>query len=1031
MKITFDINANNQNIEKTTTAYRNTTTQRAERTNDYVLDISGSSMDNNAYREHGKTTEEVMQQAGLVDVATQRDYMTVMSNCMSEEDFARLKEEGYQPGNMEIEEVVTIVDTIKAELLKGGTQIAGYTDDLDAKTLRAITGSEAFARELERQFAKQDIPLTEENTEHAKKAWEIASQLKTLDEGTKKYMVENQIAPTIDNLYKAQHSSVADSKSQGFGYYPQDNTGYYAKKAQDYTWEQLQPQMEKVMEEAGLAGQDEAFEEAKWIIESGIALTKETLYSLHNLQNLRLPQDMEQILSSIAAAIADGKRAEDANLKDPESSYEKAFSYIEAFSKIANEAVDEAVEKGESITLLNLQKEQQRLEEEGGLQKNAARDTQGYESLERENLSAQQIHARRQLEEVRLMMTVQANRKLLESGYSIDTTELEKLVDALKRLEDKQGQLLWKDSDEGIVQSNNAILRETQQKLAQIPYLPAAVIGKIIAEEDVFTLNNVYDKGNALKNTYDAASQSYETLMTMPRADMGDSIKKAFRNVDAILGEMGLEESEYNRRAVRILGYNSMDITEENIDLVKKYDLDLRNTIRKMTPATTIQAIRDGKNPLTLSMDELNQYLDSLDSTADVKEDNYSKFLYKLEKNKEISPTEREAYIGIYRMFRQLEKTEDAALGSLLKGGNEITFENLLTAMGSAKKKGMDYSVDDSFGGAVDTATKKSIAQQIQDGFGEYQRKLAGTIADTLEPEFLQELNIAADTSLEELASWIETMKRDETSEWEYNQEQMNDFRELSVIEESVVRELMDYGQPLTPEYLSAAARLKRQSKNFFQKLQDLAHVSDNNNTVINPLSLQDETDSKEKLQSAYEKLREDYSQIIEEEKTKNEVTYVDLKALQSIQKQLTLATELSKEENYQIPVELEGELTTIHLKVLHGAQGGKVSAVMQTEEYGQVAAQFQVRAGGLSGYIACDTRYGVEELTRRKSAFEQNIAKALQGEKDITLGSIGVVYSKEANVEGYEKEDLKSDDTIQTAGLYKVAKAFIETIIK
>lgn len=45
------------------------------------------------------------------------------------------------------------------------------------------------------------------------------------------------------------------------------------------------------------------------------------------------------------------------------------------------------------------------------------------------------LTARRQLEETRLLMTVQANYSLLRQGISIDTEPLEKLVEDLKNQE--------------------------------------------------------------------------------------------------------------------------------------------------------------------------------------------------------------------------------------------------------------------------------------------------------------------------------------------------------------------------------------------------------------------------------------------------------------------------------------------------------------------------------------------------------------------------------------------------------------------
>ena len=97
------------------------------------------------------------------------------------------------------------------------------------------------------------------------------------------------------------------------------------------------------------------------------------------------------------------------------------------------------------------------------------------------------------------------------------------------------------------------------------------------------------------------------------------------------------------------------------------------------------------------------------------------------------------------------------------------------------------------------------------------------------------------------------------------------------------------------------------------------------------------------------------YEEVLEEARYSPGINYVDLKMMQSCYKQLALAGNLAKEENYQIPVEINGETTAIHLRVLHDkAEGGKVKATFETEEYGRVAAEFSVRGGRVSGYIAC-----------------------------------------------------------------------------
>ena len=91
--------------------------------------------------EKGKSLIELQQEAANINAAVQQDYMTLMSNTMSEEDYAKLQEEGFDFESMKPEEAVTIVDKIKAELVRSGKQIAGYTDDLDMDTLTAALGS--------------------------------------------------------------------------------------------------------------------------------------------------------------------------------------------------------------------------------------------------------------------------------------------------------------------------------------------------------------------------------------------------------------------------------------------------------------------------------------------------------------------------------------------------------------------------------------------------------------------------------------------------------------------------------------------------------------------------------------------------------------------------------------------------------------------------------------------------------------------------------------------------------------------------
>ncbi len=1014
MKITFDNNTTNQNVDKAvTTTYRDTHTEKANRTGAFALDISGTVMDNSAYKGQGRTAEEVMQDAGQIDVAAQRDYMTVMSNTMSAEDYNRMMEDGYDVGDMDVEEVVTIVDKIKAELIKGGTQVVGYTDQIDADTLREITGSEAFARELTKQFASHDVPLTEENVRNAKKAYDKAMELQELTEGAAKYMIENHMTPTIDNLYLAGYSSTADGDRQGRGYYA-DGAGYYARKAEEFNWQQLQPQIEKVIEEAGLEVNAETIEDAQWLIEKGIPLTPETVAELYRLDTMEWPQSEEHILSAIAAAIADGKSAGQADLADGRSSLEKAAEYVERFGQITEEAVDQTVAEGKDLTLANLEKAASATNTENG---NADSKVPVQAMVEEAQTKKAADHAaaevpaniaaRRQLEEIRLMMTVEVNRKLLASGYAIDTTELEKLVETLRQIEAQQRKLLFGETDTDRVSEKAALYAQTRDKVAEIPYLPIDIAGRFKVTDEDFTLNQVHIAGTALRNHYEEARERYETWMTTTRSDLGDSIDKAFRNVDNILQDMGLETSEENRRAVRILGYNRMELSPENIETVKASDLQLQRVVDKMTPAVVLQAIRDGQNPLEMTLPQLDAYLDSVQSGKEQEMEKFSKFLYKLDKNKAITEEERTAYIGIYRMLRQFEKTDNAAVGALVNIGAEVSFKNMLSAVRSQKKAGMDFMIDDAFAGVEAIEKGISITRQIETGFPKYYRDIAGDIADRM-------------------------AKQDAATQREYQAEQMQDCRKACEAEDAVIEELLHNRQPVTINNLSAADRLMNSRGAVYKKLQEYTTPENRSKVRYAAAHLQEALTDKDSAQEAYGDMQRVYEEILEEKQYRGDISYIDLKAIQSCHKQLTLAGNLAKEENYQIPVEIHGETTAINLRVLHDREnGGKVKATFETESHGQVAAEFSIRNGRVSGYVACSTQEGTAVITQKSESLQKGLQELFAGKQGSPeIGHIGVVHSSDLDLNAFAAEEPQEEAaSVQTADLYQIAKVFITAV--
>ena len=499
----------------------------------------------------------------------------------------------------------------------------------------------------------------------------------------------------------------------------------------------------------------------------------------------------------------------------------------------------------------------------------------------------------------------------------------------------------------------------------------------------------------------------YETWMTTTRTDLGDSIRKAFANVDDKLEDLGMELNEENRRAVRILGYNRMELSKENIETVRESDAQLRRVIGKMTPAAVLQAIRDGKNPLELTLPELDEYLDSIPYTREQESEKYSKFLYKLDKNNAIDEQERTAYIGIYRMLRQFEKTDDAAVGALVSMGAEVSFKNMLSAVRSRKRSGMDFMVDDAFAGVEAIEKGMSISRQIESGFNKTYRDIAGNIADRM-------------------------ARQDTSTEKEYRQEQMQEMRQACEVEDTVIEELLQSKQPVTINNLAAADMLMNSRGALYKKLKEYTAPADEEKVKDAVSRMHGALTDQERAQEAFEEMEQVFEEVLEEAQYDADISYIDLKAIQSCRKQLTLAAGLAKEENYQIPVEINGETTAIHLRVLHGQQdGGKVKATLETESYGKTAAEFTIRNRKVSGYIACSTQEGTKSMQNRKDSLRkelQDTVESLAG-NTLELGEIGIVCSADLDLNAYTAEEVQDGSSVQTADLYQIAKAFITTI--
>lgn len=1009
---------------------------RVIKATDFAMSITGSNGGVSAYEGQGQNLQDIMKNAGVMDVTANRNYMTVMSNSMSDEDYEQLIKEGYKPGETSIETTVTVTDEIKAKLAQSGVIVEGYNDDLSDEVLQEITGSESAANAIKKAFREADIPMTAKNVQSAAEALQLAGEIPEITDGMCDYLLRNGIDPTIDHLYRVRFSGAEVSENMG-GYYSDDIGGYMTKQSSEFDWKSMEVRLSQTIERAGLPVNDETLKEAQWLVKSGILFNETNIKFLNDLKGLQMPMAEEDVAKCIANAIADGREAKEAYLNNTSSKLTEAVQAYEDVQSFSFEAVKVVVEGGKSLNIKELRVAMQSIRIEGTVGKDGVSLSVEASSASVEavssmtNLTAANVaegdenpdlvKAMRILEETRLAMTIENNYRLMKLGYNIETTELSQLVEDLKAVEaQRQNTLFPKDAEAA---QKATLWQATNDKLVTLAFMPAATVGKIVQTEGVHTLSSVHDMGEAMRQDYLKAGEQYELLGTEVRADLGDSIKKAFNNVDDILQDLKFDINDTNRRAVRILGYNSMEVTVSNIESVKDADAGLQRIMNKMTPASTLQLIRDGINPLETDLTTLENQLDAYETTIEQTAEKYSKFLFKLEKNHEITPEERESYIGIYRLLHQIEKADGALVGNVLSQGAEMTFKNLLSAMRSGKSTGMDYSIDDSFGNLAKTAGYEfNISDQILKGF-----ESAVIGSDEVNAEVLAE-------DLGELREILTGDNSDAVEElMHYNQEVTPDniqsMQMLLKAPDTLQGAWNIFQNVAEDEYRSGKSRKNtgeglKESISQLQGADGKSRIAEGEISALEEavFALQDAFTDQESVTEAYAELLKQTESLMEESMMNDEIGRIDIKSMTSAYKQLSFTGNLMREENYEIPAYINGKLQGIRVKIVHkGENDGNVIATLSTEKYGNIVAQFRLTEEKVQGYIACDSEEGTEAL-KADGRFEDKLAEA--GKE---AGDIRYLYSEK--LDGtflYRRHDKSVEDGGSTRDLYETAKLFI-----
>ena len=532
------------------------------------------------------------------------------------------------------------------------------------------------------------------------------------------YLLKNRQPLTQETLYKAHYSGQREIAAvEEFG----GDTAYAARQAAQQIVSKPQQSAGQSVHASGEDGNVDSGLQAQLahvIMQAGFAVDETSMTGANLLLVNDIPVTTDsvraymQMQTQIGKDIGELPTAQQAEKRQTQELETRAAKLRQDAASITAEDVAQAVRAERPITIAALvaaHDDGVRDGQTGGqpveaYDETADKDTQLQDGRSAgsdiQNQTLREVTALRQLEEIRLSMTqsLTGENKAIYQQMQADLQTIGTAPAA--RL--------------GVLVGTDALQSVTVHGFAKLVQEENQIGGQAGDMQRRMSDNNVPDgmadiSTQTIRRSADFAAmeRGYEALGTAPRADMGDSIRKAFSNIEDILTDMNLPVDEEHTRAVQILGYNRTEITEENIAQIIEYDRAVNDMLAACHPNAVLSMIRDGINPLDMTVDELNQTLRDKNYKAGVKEtDDFATYLRDVEKRGQISSEERAGYIGLYRVFKQLEKSGDREAGYLFANNSRLTVRNLITAMRSRKAAGMEAVVDDSFGMLADLQTR-------------------------------------------------------------------------------------------------------------------------------------------------------------------------------------------------------------------------------------------------------------------------------------------------------------------------------------
>lgn len=952
--------------------------------NAFSGDYANYDKNGNRNRGQGKTADTIQEREDAM--AYINENIDKLKALITPEDYSAMSELGLAADKETPETLVTVYERIQI-------QLAAYCKDYD---IMSNIGSDKIETVLHSKAMANSVEMAEDSGE--------------LTDSSKAYLLKNDLNPTIANVYKAAHSTGENNA---------------AAKVSSEDWEQLKPQIEDMLQKSGLEVNQENLDNAKWLMENSIPVTSENIVKLNELNQVDM-SNPDVLTTNIAFALMLGMDGTDAFVTEGWIDVKEADEVNTVIQNASDEAIYDIVRDKAVLNSANLKKYQE--------QKNSSENSEN--QTQRDYQDKAFVKAKNIIIEARLVMTSGSFLNMQKVGINITYTEISVMVRS--SVQDNQNYYSTFFDDDNPTSDQTDMVAGVMDIMKSMSQVPSAVMGKVYSEKVDFTISSVQNETTLMYAEYGKAEMTYEAVGTQIRPDLGDSIAKAFDSLDNILCDQGIEVNSSTLRAGRILAYNEMEINQESILKMEGLMEELDYVKDNLTPKAAAVLAENQVNILNTDIRQLNKNLSELNSMiGQGEEENFAKYLWKLSESGKISDENRERYIDLYRTLNMIETQDSSALGAVVSAGAELTLDNLLSAVKSRKKTGMDVKIDETFGlNTAETNAKNETNEEI----GDFVKKLAQKIRSGLNAENVEKvykngsyggINLG---NLVDVVSDNESLRSNSQLNAEYIQQVMESRMEEITLKEGITDEtiltLVEGGQKATIENIVSAMQLSVPGSEFRKYLMETEERRDAAENLL------EHFDDEE---SAVEAVKELKNSVLPEKQGNGiDISYEKMKAAADISGNLRFMVRSAKNQTYHIPMDLDGEAVTVRVSFVKNEGEGNVNISMNSQSFGKIDCVIHsvnmVSNVKTEAVVYCENVQTADGIIANRQIFiseAQNIDPSGTYELNV-LRKKSENYGKQDNrTAAYKIQNSRDvqNSKVETAYLYKISKSFLKSV--